>query len=140
MARPDPLAVLQRLRRHETRLARLQLAEQSAHVAAAEARRGATEAALHAELSADPSALSPWLPRCLADRTQAALEVELAARRHDAARRALLAARTAENALERLSEAQRETARRGTLRRQQAALDEAASGAAREGAMGRREM
>ncbi|MCQ4161973.1 hypothetical protein NON00_18825 [Roseomonas sp. GC11] len=123
MAAPDPLAVLQRLRGLEVALARRDLAERGAQAAAA-----AIPAEGRAAEGVDGhAAFAAWLPYGTAMRESRATEARLAAAALEAAREALVTARTAERVVELAREAKAEAARHQALRKAQAALDEIAS-------------
>lgn len=124
----DPLASLARLRRLQTGLARQRLAEQAARVGAAEARTAAADLALHAERGAgDVADFGAWVARGLAERDRARIGLRLTEARAAEARDGLVAARTAERALEVLREARATALAKRLVRRADRALDDRAA-------------
>lgn len=124
----DPLDALNRLRRLETRAARRHLAERLAALGAAEARLLAAEQAPAAEAAVqDPATYGAWLPRAMADRERARLVHRGSERLAEAAREALVAARSAGRAVELLLEHRAAAARAAAARREQALLDDLAA-------------
>jgi len=124
MAR-DPLEVLARLRRLETRAAQRHLAERLAVLQAAESRlQAATQAPAAEAATDDPAAFGAWLPRALAERERAGLALHQAEASITAAREALAVVRAAERAIEMVQEGRMQAARRARARREQAVLDD----------------
>ena len=125
----DPLATLARLRKLETDLARQRLAEGMARVAAAEGRAREASGALESEQDAAgvPADYAAWVARGLAERDRAARALALTEARAAEARSGLVAARTAERALEVLRDHRAEAAARHAARRASALLDDFAA-------------
>ncbi|MFC0387760.1 hypothetical protein [Muricoccus vinaceus] len=122
--RPNPLAVLARLRGAETMAARRHLAEDLARCEAAERTALAAARALLEE-GRHGGGYAAWLPRGVAQRDAAAAAARQAGLRAEQAGVALAAARAAERAVEELAGLQAATLRRAALRDAQRALDEA---------------
>ena len=126
-ARRDPLAALAKVRRLETGLARLRLAEDADRLAAAGVRAEAADAALRTEqAAAAPGDYAAWIGRGLGERDRAALGAAHAAERHGQAQAALTAARVAERCIERLRDDRAAAERTRLVRKAQAAADDAA--------------
>ena len=129
--RADPLASLARLRRLQTGTARRRLAEDAGRLLSAETRAEAAGAALRAERdAATPSDYAAWIGRGMAERDRAALGAAHAAERLAQARAALAEARVAEGCIEQLRQDREAAARTRSLRKAQAATDDAAGRAA----------
>ncbi|MFH5924834.1 hypothetical protein [Roseomonas xinghualingensis] len=125
--KPDPLAVLARLRGAEVMLARRDLTEEAAARDAAEMRVGAAAAALREEAQHAGPDYAAWLPRGTALRDAAAEAARLAGLRTGEAAAALAAARAAERAVERLAASRAAEMRRKVLQAEQRMLDEVGS-------------
>ncbi len=124
----DPLGSLARLRRLQTGLARQRLAEQAARAGAAEARAAAASLALHAERGAGNAAdFGAWVGRGLAERDRARISLRLTETRAAEARDGLVAARTAERALEALRAARAAGSAKRLGRRADRAMDDRAA-------------
>jgi len=125
--KPDPLAVLGRLRGAEVMLARRHLAERTAARDAAEMRAGAAAAALREEARHDGPDYAAWLPRGVALRDAAAEDARLAHRHAEDATATLATARAAERAVEWLAVNRAAEMRRKVLQAEQRMLDEVGS-------------
>jgi flagellar biosynthesis chaperone FliJ len=125
----DPLATLLKLRALEVATARRDLAERRVRAEEADRRAAAAEATIAAEVARPAEfadSLVAWLPLARGARDRALGEARLAEQAVEAARSQLAAERARARVVEWLMEKKAAEARAKALKREQAALDEAA--------------